>query len=40
MGFFSRVNHLHYYPDEYEEDPELVGYEGADYDHDYHSDNR
>ncbi|XP_067463587.1 serine/arginine repetitive matrix protein 3 isoform X2 [Thunnus thynnus] len=34
------VNHLHYRPDEYEEDPELVGYEDGDYSHDYHSDNR
>lgn len=35
-----RVNHLHYQPDEYGEDPELVGYEDGDYDHDYHSDHR
>lgn len=35
-----RVNHLHYQPDEYEEDPELVGYEDGDYEHDYHSDSR
>lgn len=35
-----RVNHLHYQPHEYEEDPELVGYEDADYDNDYHSDSR
>ncbi len=35
-----RVNHLHYQPDEYGEDSELVGYEDGDYDHDYHSDNR
>ncbi|XP_028451239.1 serine/arginine repetitive matrix protein 3 isoform X2 [Perca flavescens] len=34
------VNHLHYQPDGYEENPELVGYEDGDYDHDYHSDNR
>lgn len=35
-----RVNHLHYQPHEYEEDPELVGYEDADYGHDYDSDSR
>ncbi|XP_042355440.1 serine/arginine repetitive matrix protein 3 [Plectropomus leopardus] len=34
------VNHLHYQPDGYEEDPELVAYEDGGYDHDYHSDNR
>ncbi|XP_067350552.1 serine/arginine repetitive matrix protein 3 isoform X2 [Channa argus] len=33
-------NHLHYQPDEYEDDPALVGYEDGDYEHDYHSDNR
>lgn len=36
----SRVNHLHYQPEEYEEDPALVAYEDGDYEHDYHSDNR
>ncbi|KAI3373447.1 hypothetical protein L3Q82_022054 [Scortum barcoo] len=39
-GWMTRVNHLHYQPDEYEEDSELVGYEDGDYGHDYHSDNR
>ncbi|KAF7659803.1 hypothetical protein LDENG_00292880 [Lucifuga dentata] len=34
------ANHLHYEPDEYEDDTDLVGYEDGDYDHDYHSDNR
>lgn len=37
---FCSANHLHYHTDEYEEDPELAGYEDADYDHEYHSDNR
>lgn len=37
---FFRVNHLHYYTDEYDENPDLVGYDDGDYDHDYHSDNR
>ncbi|XP_047235378.1 serine/arginine repetitive matrix protein 3 isoform X2 [Girardinichthys multiradiatus] len=32
------VNHFHYQPDEYEEDPEAVGYEDGDYEQDYHSD--
>lgn len=35
-----RVNHLHYPPDGYEEDPEVIGYEDGDYGHDYHGDNR
>nr|XP_019940962.1 PREDICTED: serine/arginine repetitive matrix protein 3 isoform X2 [Paralichthys olivaceus] len=34
------VNHLHYQPDEYEEDPELAGYEDGDNDRDCHSDSR
>ncbi|CAB1427038.1 unnamed protein product [Pleuronectes platessa] len=34
------VNHLHYQPDEYEEDPQLAGYEDGDNDHEYHSDSR
>ncbi|XP_076745060.1 uncharacterized protein srrm3 isoform X2 [Maylandia zebra] len=34
------VNHLHYPPDGYEEDPEVIGYEDGDYGHDYHGDNR
>lgn len=36
----AMVNHLHYPPDAYEENPEVVGYEDGDYGHDYHSDNR
>lgn len=35
-----RVDHLHYQHDEYEGNPELVGYEEGGYDHDYHSDDR
>lgn len=31
---------MHYQPDEYGEDSDLVGYEDGDYDQDYHSDNR
>ncbi|KAA8586419.1 hypothetical protein FQN60_000255 [Etheostoma spectabile] len=34
------VTHLHYQPDGYEENTDLVGYEDGDYDHHYHSDNR
>uniref|UniRef100_A0AAQ4QBX5 Serine/arginine repetitive matrix 3 n=2 Tax=Gasterosteus aculeatus aculeatus TaxID=481459 RepID=A0AAQ4QBX5_GASAC len=34
------VDHLHYQHDEYEGNPELVGYEEGGYDHDYHSDDR
>ena len=35
-----RVNHLHYQPDDYGEDPDMVDYEDGDYDHDRHSENR
>lgn len=35
-----RVNHVHYQPDEYGEDSDLLGYEDGDYDQNYHSDNR
>ncbi|XP_035989926.1 serine/arginine repetitive matrix protein 3 isoform X2 [Fundulus heteroclitus] len=34
------VNHFHYQPDDYEEDPEAVGYQDGDYEQDYHCDNR
>lgn len=36
----SRVNHVHYQPDEYGEDSDLLAYEDGDYDQNYHSDNR
>nr|XP_020468032.1 serine/arginine repetitive matrix protein 3-like [Monopterus albus] len=36
----SVVSHLHYQPEAYEEDLELVSYEDGDYDQDYHRDNR
>lgn len=35
-----RVNHVHYQPDEYGEDSDLLGYEDGDYDQNDHSDNR
>lgn len=35
-----RVNHVHYQPDEYGEDSDLLGYEDGDYDQNYHRDNR
>lgn len=34
------MNHFHYQPDAYEDDPDAVGYEDGDYEQDYHSDDR
>lgn len=40
LGCVSRVNHVHYQPEEYGQDSDMAGYEDGDYDHDYHSDSR